>query len=115
MTVSNKPVYTRRHLTHLPECRIYASVNWVSIDSGNGLSPVYCQAITWTNADFLLIGPFEIDFIAIRIEKQNFLFTKNAFGKVVCEMACILSMGRLVKNIIWTYPRCVHTVYDRPR
>ena len=27
-------------------CRIYASVNWVSIDSGNGFSPVRCQVIT---------------------------------------------------------------------
>ena len=30
---------------------IHASVNLVSIDSGNGLSPVWCQAITWTSAD----------------------------------------------------------------
>ena len=32
-------------LTHLPQCRIYASVNWVSIGSGNGLSPIWRQAI----------------------------------------------------------------------
>ena len=31
----------------------------VSIDSGNDLSPIYHQAITWTNADLLLIWPFE--------------------------------------------------------
>ena len=30
---------------------IYASMNWVSIGSDNGLSPDRRQAITWTNAD----------------------------------------------------------------
>ena len=38
-----------------PKCHIYASVNWVIISSGNGLSPVRRQAITWTSADILLI------------------------------------------------------------
>ena len=35
---------------------ICASVNWVSIGPGNGLSPVWSQAITWINADLLFIG-----------------------------------------------------------
>ena len=30
--------------------RIYASVNYVSIGSGSGLSPIRRKAITWTNA-----------------------------------------------------------------
>ena len=34
-----------------PLCRIYASVNWVIIGSGNGLSHVRRQVITWTNTD----------------------------------------------------------------
>ena len=29
---------------------------WVIIGSGNGLSPVWCQAITWSRGAFLLIG-----------------------------------------------------------
>ena len=33
-----------------PGCRIYASVNWVSIGSDNDLSPGRHQAIIWTNA-----------------------------------------------------------------
>ena len=44
--------------THMP-------LNWkqavtsfiVDIGSGNGLSPVQCPAITWTNDDLLSIGP----------------------------------------------------------
>ena len=31
-----------------PECRTYASVNWVIITSGNGVSPIRRQANTWT-------------------------------------------------------------------
>ena len=45
---------------HPPQQRIYASVNLVSIiASSNGLSPARRQAITWTNADLLSIGPKE--------------------------------------------------------
>ena len=41
-------------LTHLPlVLHIYASVNWVSVGSGNGLSPIRRQAITWTNTGLL--------------------------------------------------------------
>ena len=32
------------------EWRIYASINYAIIGSGNGLCPVRHQAITWTNA-----------------------------------------------------------------
>ena len=45
-----------------PSLFIYASVNWVSIGSGNGLSPVRRQAITGTNADILSIGLLETNF-----------------------------------------------------
>ena len=55
--------------------RIYASVNWVIIQSDNGLSPVRHQAIIWTNAASLLIEPFETKFsqilIAIHGRKQG--------------------------------------------
>ena len=46
----------------------YMSVNWVSIGSGNGLSPVQCQAITWTNAGLLLIGLLGTNFSEIQIK-----------------------------------------------
>ena len=50
--------------------------DWVNIGSGNGLSPVRRQAITWTNADSLSIGPLETNFSQIPIEIQNFSFMK---------------------------------------
>ena len=34
-----------KHLLISHKCRLYASVNWVSIGSGNGLLPVRHQAI----------------------------------------------------------------------
>ena len=39
-----------------------ASVNWVIIDSVNGLSPVRRQAITWTNADLLSLRTLGTNF-----------------------------------------------------
>ena len=65
-----------RRLTPLPQCRFYASVNWVSIGSDNGLSPGRRQAIAWTNAGLLLNGPLGINFSEIWIKIQNFLFMK---------------------------------------
>ena len=55
-------------LTHLPLVpRIYASVNWLSTDSGNALLLVWHQAINWTNAGLLPIGLLGTNFIEIRI------------------------------------------------
>ena len=63
-------------LSQLPQCRIYVSVNWASIGSGNGLLPVQCLAITWTNTDLLLIGPLWTNFREIKIKIQIFSFMK---------------------------------------
>ena len=40
-----------------PQCRIYASVNRVSIGLDDGLLPIRPQAIIWTKAGILLIEP----------------------------------------------------------
>ena len=47
-----------------------------SIGSGNGLSPVRRQAITSTNAEWLLTGPLGTNFSEIWIKIHNFSFTK---------------------------------------
>ena len=59
-----------------PLCRIYAAVNRVSIGSDNGLSPIRRQAIIWTNAGILSIGPLWTNFSEIRIEIHNFSFMR---------------------------------------
>ena len=40
-----------------PKSHIYVSRNQINIGSGNGLVPVWLQAITWTNVALLLIRP----------------------------------------------------------
>ena len=72
-------VYAWKYLTHLPlVLHIYASVNWAIIGSGNGLSPIWCQAITWTNAGLLSIGllgtnfsEFWIRILSLSCKKMN--------------------------------------------
>ena len=65
---------------HINSCptwwRIYASINWDSIGSDNGLSPIRRQAIIWTNAGLLWIRPEETNVSEILFKIQNFSFTK---------------------------------------
>ena len=62
------------------------SVSWVSIGSDNGLSPLQCQAIIWTNVGILLMGPIGTNFSEIRIKIQNFYSWK-------CISQCCLQNG----------------------
>ena len=50
--------------------------NLTIIGSDNGLSPGRRQAITWTNAGILLIGPLETNFSEMLIEIHTFSFKK---------------------------------------
>ena len=51
--------------------------NLTNIGSDNGLSPGRRQAIIWTSAGILLIGPLETNFSELLIEIQTFLFKKK--------------------------------------
>ena len=53
--------------------------------SRNGLSPVRRQAITWTNADLLSIGPLGTNFSEIRIQNTKLFMNENVFENVVCQ------------------------------
>ena len=55
---------------------MYASVNHTTIGSDNGLSPERHQAIIWTSAGILLIGPLGTNFSEILIEIYTFSFKK---------------------------------------
>ena len=50
--------------------------NLTIIGSDNGLSPCRRQAIIWTNAEMLLIGPLGTNFSEILIEMHTFSFKK---------------------------------------
>ena len=74
-------------------------MNWINIGSGNGLSPDWHQAITWTNAALLSIIPLRTNYSEIWINIQNFSFMINALENAVCKMAAILSRGRWVNTM----------------
>ena len=87
--------FTHQPPTPTPQCRIYASVNWVSVGSDNGLSLVRRQAITWTNAGSLSIEPLGTNFSEIRIEKKQLFMHENVFENVVCKFGGHFVQGEM--------------------
>ena len=63
-------------LTHWGRVTHICVGNLTIIGSDNGLSPGRRQAIIWTNAGILLIGPLGTNFREISIEMQTFSFKK---------------------------------------
>ena len=63
------------------------------IGSDNGLSPERRQAIIWTNAGILIIGPLGTNFS----RNSNIFIEENVIENVVCEMAAILSRPQCIK------------------
>ena len=63
-------------LTHWGRVTHICFGNLIIIGSDNGLSPGRRQAIIWTNAGILLIGPSGINFSEILIWIQTFSFKK---------------------------------------
>ena len=74
------------------------SLNWVIIGSDNGLLPVWCQAIIWTNTWILLTGPLGTNFGEILIGIQTFSFKKLHLKTLSakCHLFC-LSLNELNK------------------
>ena len=64
------------YLTHWGRVTHICVSNLTIIGSDNGLSPGRHQAIIWTNAGILLIGPLGTNFCEILIGIQTFPFTK---------------------------------------
>ena len=62
------------------------------IGSDNGLSPERRQAIIWTNAGILLIGPLETNFSEILIEIQTFSL-KKIHLKMSSAKCCSFHLG----------------------
>ena len=57
------------------------------------MSPVWHQAISWTNTDLLSIRPLGTNFSEIQFEIKKKFINENAFENVICKMATILSRG----------------------
>ena len=62
------------------------------IGSDNGLSPERRQAIIWTSAGILLIGP-------LRTRNWNIFIEENTFENVVCEILFISSRPQCVNSL----------------
>ena len=60
--------------------------DWVSIDSGDGFSPIWRQSITWTSADLQSIGPLGTNFSEIVIEIQTLSFYIHTWHVYGVEM-----------------------------
>ena len=69
-------IYTRK-LTHWGWATHICISNLIIIGSDNGLSPGQRQAIIWSSAGILLIGPLGLNFSEILIEIQTFSFKKK--------------------------------------
>ena len=67
------------------------------IDSDSGLSPGWHQAIIWTNAGMLLIGPSGTNFSEMLIEIQYIFIQENVFANVVRKMVAILYQPQCFK------------------
>ena len=53
---------------------LYSIIDWVNIDSGNGLLPVWHQAIAWTKVDLSFNAPLGIKTSAkIQLEFKYFV------------------------------------------
>ena len=80
-----------------------ASVNWVSIGSGNGLSPVWRQAITntWINTGLLSIGLLGTNFSEIWIGILSFSFKKMHSQLLSARMSAILSRVNIWNDFTW--------------
>ena len=62
------------------------------------LVPIRHQAIMWTNAGILLIGPLGTNSSQISIEMDIFSLKKNALENILRKMAAILSWPQVLNN-----------------
>ena len=74
--IINEFVYCNVELTHWGRETHICVGKLTIIASDNGLSPGRRQAIIWTNAGILLIGPLETNFNEILFEIYTFSFKK---------------------------------------
>ena len=82
-------------------CRLYASVNWVSIGSGNGLSPVRRQAITWTNAKLLSIGLLGTNFSEIQSKFESSVIS------LITRIGFMVDIYLISTKLLWPDTCCI--------
>ena len=101
-------------LTHWGQVMHICVSELTIISSDNGLSPGWRQAIIWTNAGILLIGPFEIKFSEILIKINWFSFKKmhlniSAKWQLFCLYLNVLIFSKILKILMFC---CFIQLYD---
>ena len=80
------------------------------IGSDNGLSPDWHQAIIWTNADLLLIGPLGTNISEILIEILTFSFKKmHMKASSAKRRPFCLGLNVLTRDVIIASSNCLST------
>ena len=109
-------VSVKLNLTHWGRVTHICISKLTIIGSDNGLSPGRRQAIIWTNAGILLIGPLGTNFSEILIEFHTFPFKKmhlKMSGKwrpfclglnVLILQVNSLAAGQSHKKMTWLWP-----------
>ena len=87
------------YLTHWGRVTHICVGKLISIGSENGLSPGRRQAIIWTNARILLLGPLATNFSEILIEIHSFSFKKMHL-KMSSAKGRLFSLGLNELNIL---------------
>ena len=91
-------------LTHSDRVTHVCFSKLIMIGSDNGLSPGRRQAILWTNAGILLIGPVGINFSEIFNRNLYIFNSENACENVVRKLATIFSRPQCVngmRQMLW--------------
>ena len=98
-------------LTHWGRVTHICVGNLTIIGSDNGLSPERPQAIIWTKAGILLIGPLgKLQWNFNR--NSNIFIEENTFENVVCEMLFISSWPQCVKENRHLKKKLAQKLYD---
>ena len=94
------------YLTHSGQAMPICVSKVIIIGSDYGLSPGWCQAIIWTNARILLLGPQGTNFSEISTKIHTSSLRKMCLKNMVWKMLAILSRPQCVNWRAWTKLLC---------
>ena len=102
------PTHAGRPYNSSPHLRHIWSVNWASIGSGYGLSPVRRQAITWTSAGLFWTEPLGANFSEIWIEILTFSFKNMHLKMSSAKNGSHLVQGDelTMSTVLWGWLEC---------
>ena len=91
--------------------------NLTIIGSDNGLSPDRRQALTWTNAEFIVNWTHRNKLQSNLNSNSNIFIQENAFENVICQMVAIFSLPQWVNmkhadtTALMALTKCQHVLW----